>query len=101
MKMSGYAALHADIERRIAGLLNGLSEFSPTERQEVAEFLDATEYGMALETISGILVEENKPIDVEVLHEIDELSRAMKLRDEGFMYHLHNTFDRQHRAAAT
>lgn len=98
--MSQYATLHADMERRIAGLLSSLTnDLTPDEQGEVLEFLDSTEYGLALETLSGIIVEENKPIDARVLHEFDEISRAMKLRDEAFMYHLHNAFDRQHCAS--
>lgn len=98
--MNQYATLHADLEQRIAGLLSILAnDLTPDEQREVLEFLDATEYGLALETLSGILVEENKRIDARVLYEFDEISSAMKLRDEAFMYHLHNTFDRQNHAA--
>ncbi len=98
--MTEHAALHTDLEQRIAGLLASLaSSLTDDEQGEVHEFLDATEYGLALETLSGILVEEDKPIEARILYEFDELSRAMRLRDEAFMYHLHNTFDRQHQAA--
>jgi len=47
------------IERRMILVLDALSgELSAAERREVEEFIDVGEYGVGLETLSALLVEE-------------------------------------------
>jgi len=94
--MNAYSRLYADTEARMSQLLGDLGQsFTESERNEVNRFLDAREYGLALETLSCILVEETKTIATTTLHGIDELAGVMQLRDERFMYDLHNFYDRQ------
>jgi hypothetical protein len=94
--MTDYSGLYAETEKRmlhVLGLVNQL--LTDVEQREVTRFFNAREYGIALETLSQILVEEAKPIDAKVLQDIDLMADAMQLRDERFMYNLHNSYDRQ------
>jgi hypothetical protein len=95
--MNAYSRLYIETEARMARLLSGMGEsFSDSERAEVQAFLKVGEYGLALETLSFILIEESKPVGIALLRGIDEAAEAMQLRDERFMYDLHNFYDRQH-----
>jgi hypothetical protein len=53
--------------------------FSPYEIREYREFVDAGEYGLALETIVGIVVEEGKKIPLEALAVIEQISLDMQV----------------------
>jgi hypothetical protein len=80
----------------MANLLDALAgEMAESERAEVDRFLSAGEYGLALDTLSWILVDEKKPIGHGVLREIDGLAEVMKLREERFMHALHDAHQRQ------
>jgi hypothetical protein len=94
--MNEFSSLHAEVESRILNLLGHLGgALTTSERKEVTLFLDASEYGLALGTLSGILVDENKLVDLKTLIEIDDLARIMEIRDQGFVYHLRNLFEMQ------
>lgn len=94
--MADFTTLYADTETRMARVLEKLGlELSDSERAEVMEFLEAREYGLALETLAAILVEEAKPIAPPVMREIEEMASAMSLKDELFMHDLYNRYDRQ------
>jgi hypothetical protein len=55
--------IDTDIAKRVSGLLRGQSRaWSTVEHAEVDRFLDAGEYGLALDTLAWIVVEEAKPI---------------------------------------
>ena len=95
--MNAYSRLYVETEARMARLLGEVGQsFSDSERAEVLRFLKAGEYGLALETLSFILIEESKSVGPALLHGIDEAASAMQLRDERFMYDLHNFYDCQH-----
>lgn len=69
------------IERGLYALLDGLAgELSPTERREVVEFIAVGEYGVALETLSALLVEERKRIPATVYAQLVELAETMGIR---------------------
>ncbi len=69
------------LERRLTGILNVLSdELSVSERREVEGFIEASEYGVALETLCALLVEEKKRITPEAFAEISELADLMGIR---------------------
>ena len=69
------------IERRLNELLESLSdELSASERREVGGFIEANEYGVALETLCALLVEEHKKITPATFAEIGELADAMGIR---------------------
>jgi hypothetical protein len=70
-------------------------QLSRTEAAEVQEFLDAGEFGLALETLSAILVEEHKLVERVVLDEVSVIAVSMGLQDDLFMYDLTNYFNKQ------
>ena len=94
--MANYAVLHAQTERRIELLLTQLGgALAETECAEVTHFLRAGEYGLALDTLASILVEEQKPVAVGILTEIESLAESMGLLDGRFMQTLRTWYDRQ------
>jgi hypothetical protein len=93
-----FSQLYDETEAKIGLLLDNVKHIlTASERQEVLDFMDAREYGLALETLSGILVEEEKPIRSSVLRQIDEIAGMMQMSDEPFVHDLHTRFDRQRR----
>jgi hypothetical protein len=52
---------------------------SAGETNEVEEFLNASEYGIALETLCWTLRTENKLVPADVVHSISELAEQMEL----------------------
>jgi len=70
------------IERRLLSLLQeGSLKLSASQRQEVADFLNVGEYGIALETLSALIVEEEKPLSHRVFSEMLELADEMGIRE--------------------
>jgi hypothetical protein len=91
-----HSALHAEVEQRIARLLRELRpQLNHDEEAEVVEFLAVREYGLALETLSAVLIDEKKRLDTRVVQEIDGIARLMGLRDQVFMQVLHTSYYRQ------
>jgi hypothetical protein len=71
------------LETKLSALLDSLKEvFTPSEISEVRQFLEAGEYGLALETTCGIIAEEQKQVGNQVLEQIRELSDLMRLDSE-------------------
>jgi len=94
--MADLALYHAQTEQRISRLLAQLVGFlTETEHAEVTQFLRAGEYGLALDTLACILVEEQKPVAAGLLAEIESLAESMDLLDAGCMHDLHTWYDRQ------
>jgi hypothetical protein len=54
------------------------SALSWSEAQEVRDFVDVGEYGLALETLVDIVTEEEKSISAEALRLIIELADSMR-----------------------
>ncbi|MDC8756612.1 MafI family immunity protein [Janthinobacterium sp. hw3] len=70
-------------------LLRMLEEiFSAAEIAEVREFLDAGEYGLALDTLVDIVVEEGKRVDDDVALRVRMLATAMRLEPEAYVSRL-------------
>jgi hypothetical protein len=96
-QVTDYSRVYDETRIKIGLLLDEVKDiFTKPEQEEVFGFLGAREYGLALETLSGILVEEKKPIPLSVLRQIDEIASLMHIRNERFMHDLRNCFDRQH-----
>lgn len=94
--MADMAGQDTQVATRIANLLSTLGgEMDDSERAEVDRFLSAGEYGLALDTLSWILVEGQQPIGDGALREIDSLAEVMELREEQFIHALHSTHERQ------
>lgn len=67
------------IEKLFLRLLNSLATvFRHSEIHEVQEFIDAGEYGLALETLMDIIHEEDKQIPLEAYKIISELAGMME-----------------------
>ena len=71
-----------DLLLRLLGLL--LEIFTDSEKSEVQDFIDAGEYGLALETLVDIVIEENKQIPGESLALVCELADVMQLDKKVF-----------------
>ena len=67
---------------RLLGLL--LEIFTDSEICEVRDFIDAGEYGLALETLVDIVIEENKLVSKESLALVCELADVMGLDKKVF-----------------
>lgn len=67
---------------RLRGLL--LEIFTDSEKVEVQDFIDAGEYGLALETVVDIVIEENKQIPGESMALVCELADVMQLDKKVF-----------------
>lgn len=63
-------------------LLSVASVFSEKELYEVSDFVEATEYGLALQTFVDIIVDEQKLIPGRTLAVCEELARLMGLTKE-------------------
>ncbi|SHL51438.1 MafI family immunity protein [Roseibium suaedae] len=73
-------------ERQLENLLGLLDKcLSEDLVQEVRQFVDVGEYGLALETVIGIFLEENIPIPEVVRSEIKECSERMGLEVSSFL----------------
>jgi len=88
--------LETGVAGRIAKLLSDQGgSWSPSERAEVERYLRAGEYGLALDTLSWILVEEKKPISRDALGEIESLADVMQLAQEPFVDAVRASVDQQ------
>lgn len=67
------------IEKLLLQTLDFMFLFSEAEKDEVREFIDVGEYGLALETLVDIVSEENKLISHEALLLIYRVIDAMNL----------------------
>lgn len=67
---------------RLLRLMLGI--LADSERNEVQDFIDAGEYGLALETLVDIVIEENKRIPGQSLTLVYELADAMQLDKKVF-----------------
>lgn len=57
--------------------------FTQPELDEVIEFIKYNEYGLALDTVVDIIIEEDKRINNDILNVIIKLSDIMDLDSEG------------------
>lgn len=100
--MTKYAEHYREVENDLRMLLADLRrDLSPSETGEVKTFIDAREYGLALETLSAIIVEENKYIDDYIVAEVEKLAKKMKLGDNRFVSDLHAFFQKKQGSSFT
>lgn len=59
--------------------LISISDLSESEILEVQSFVDVGEYGLALETLVDICLEENKRVSDNVLTQIEQLAVKMAI----------------------
>src|SRR5215212_11669628 len=74
---------YRQLERDLLDLLNSLhGPFTESESEEVRHFVEHGEYGVALETLSGIIEEEGKRISFEAYEQIHGLGERMEMEPE-------------------
>ena len=76
MRRPDYTLLHEKLTSLVAQLQDVLTE---SERGEVDEFIEVGEYGVALETVAAIIVEEGKRISASQYSSIMQLADMMGL----------------------
>ncbi|REK18069.1 MAG: hypothetical protein DWQ42_21005 [Planctomycetota bacterium] len=76
MTRPDYTLLHQKLTSLVAQLQNVLTE---SERGEVDEFIAVGEYGVALETVAAIIMEEDKRISASQYSSIMQLADIMGL----------------------
>ena len=70
-----FATLESDFERI----------FTKTELDQIYEFVDANEFGLALETVIGIIREENKLISDRLAKQLCVLGKSMEMDVDDIM----------------
>lgn len=74
---------YQEIRTNFAELICSLSKyFTAEELNEIAEFIDYGEHGLALDTIIAIITEENKEISHDTFNIIVKLSNLMDLETD-------------------
>ncbi len=67
------------LEEDLVQLLDEMPSFTSSEASEVQQFLAAGEYGVAFETLCGIINEEHKVVPLEVRPKIRAFAEHMKI----------------------
>ena len=71
-----------ELERELRQLLGGMMSFSPSETAEVEQFLQVGEYGVAFETICGIVKEEGRDVPNGLRLSFRRLAEQMDIDQE-------------------
>lgn len=78
-----YDDLYQELDEKLRQLLDDLSDvFSLEDRRDVLHFVEHNEFGLALGTITGIIVEEDKYISPSLIMKIKALAEQMEMKDE-------------------
>ena len=74
---------YAALERCFTDLLDVVSaELSEGELREIRDFLDVTEFGLALQTFVDIVIEEHKHLPHRAATVCEELARLMNFTEK-------------------
>ena len=66
------------MEAQLGSILNTLgSQLSPEESRQVSHFLDFGEYGLALQTLTDLLIEERKKISTGTYNDVVGVAKRM------------------------
>jgi hypothetical protein len=72
-----------EIEAQLESILLALGpELSPEESRQVSHFLDVGEYGLALQTLTDLLIEERKKISISTYNDIVGVANRMGMERE-------------------
>jgi hypothetical protein len=72
-----------ELEARLGGILHTLgSQLSPEQSREVGHFLDVGEYGLALQTLADLLIEERKKISMSTYDDVVGAAKRMGIERE-------------------
>ena len=85
-----YSAVWAEARSRLAGLLDALGgKLAASDASEIRSYLNAREYGLAVETLASMIADGGKPICETDLREFDGIASLLGLDGEPFMERLH------------
>lgn len=73
-----YATLESNLRKAVDRVRQG---FAPAQTEEVLDFLDAGEYGLAFESLIFYLVDENVPVSVDLCALLQGAAHRMKYGD--------------------
>jgi hypothetical protein len=72
-----------ELEIRLGSILLTLGpQLSPKESREVSHFLDVGEYGLALQTLTDLLIEERKKISIGTYSDVVGVAKRMGIERE-------------------
>ena len=74
---------YSEIEAQLDSILLTLGpQLSPEERRQVSHFLGVGEYGLALQTLTDLLIEERKEISLSTHNDIVGVAKRMGIERE-------------------
>jgi hypothetical protein len=82
------AAHYRNLEEKLQELLAIQSTLKESDRSDVLHFIDVGEYGLALETLVGALIEDQQKLPTEVEHRVRDLAVLMDLADSPVVRYL-------------
>jgi hypothetical protein len=72
-----------ELEAQLGSILHTLgSQLSPEESREVSHFLDVGEYGLALQTLTDLLIEERKKLSTRTYNDVVRVAKRMGIERE-------------------
>ena len=72
-----------ELEAQLGSILLTLgSQLSFEESREVSHFLDVGEYGLALQTLTDLLIEERKKISIRTYNDVVSVAKHMGIERE-------------------
>ena len=75
-----YSAVWAEARSRLAGLLDALGgKLAASDASEIRSYLNAREYGLAVETLASMIADGGKPICETDLREFDGIASLLGL----------------------
>jgi hypothetical protein len=72
-----------DLEAQLGSILHTLgSQLSPQESRQVGHFLEVGEYGLTLQTLADLLIEERKKISISTYNDVVGVAKRMGIERE-------------------
>lgn len=71
-----------DLDIELLSIISKISNFPQKDREEIEEFIEYSEYGIALENICSVIEQEKLNINILIYNKIKELGMYMELDHE-------------------
>ena len=79
----GLEDYYNELEAQLGSILLTLGpQLSPEESREVSHFLDVGEYGLALQTLTDLLIEERKKLSIRTYHDVVRVAKRIGIEWE-------------------
>ena len=79
----GLEDYYNELEAQLGSILLTLGpQLSPEESREVSHFLDVGEYGLALQTLTDLLIEERKKLSIRTYHDVVRVAKRIGIERE-------------------